>query len=151
MITHIKGDILKANTEAIINPVNCVGVMGKGLALDFKKAFPENFKAYKKACDAKEVQPGKLFIFETESEKNPKYIVNFPTKQDWREQSKLTDIESGLKALWEWIQTSKISSITIPRLGCGLGGLDWGSVLPLIENTFSSELELQVFLIGSFV
>src|SRR5579859_6244578 len=99
MIELNQGNILKADAEALVNTVNCVGFMGKGIALQFKKAYPENFDAYHKACAAGEVQPGRMFIFDLHSMLNPKYVINFPTKRDWRQKSRYEDIENGLKAL----------------------------------------------------
>lgn len=133
MIKFTSGDILRADAEAIVNTVNCVGVMGRGIALQFKKAWPDNFKAYATACKQKEVQPGNMFITETDQLTNPKYIVNFPTKRHWRGASKIEDIELGLVALAQDIQGKGIKSIAIPPLGSGLGGLEWRDVLQLIE------------------
>lgn len=99
MIELIEGDILKADVEAIVNTVNCVGVMGRGIALQFKKAWPDNFKAYAVACDNQQVQPGHMFVFETGQLANPRYIINFPTKRHWRGASRMEDIEVGLSAL----------------------------------------------------
>ena len=100
MIEKTRGNLLEADVEALVNTVNTVGVMGKGIALQFKKAFPENFKAYKKACDAKEFEPGQMLVVETgELIGTAKYIINFPTKRHWRGKSKMSDIESGLAAL----------------------------------------------------
>lgn len=144
MIKILNGNIFESDTEAIVNPVNCVGVMGKGLALQFKNKYPENFNAYFKACQSKEIQPGKVFIFKIESEKNPKYIINFPTKKDWRNNSCLEDIESGLKSLINEIKCLKIKSISIPPLGCGLGGLDWKIVRSIIEKSFNEIKEIEV-------
>lgn len=122
MMNFTHGDILKADAEAIVNTVNCVGVMGRGIALQFKKAWPENFKVYKKACDAGEVRPGEMFVFDTGQLTNPRYIVNFPTKRHWRGASRMEDVESGLQALAKWITESGVQSIAIPPLGAGLGG-----------------------------
>ena len=144
MIELKSGDILKEQTEAIVNTVNCVGVMGRGIALQFKKSYPQNFKAYEAACKRKEVQPGKMFIVKVSELTNPKYIVNFPTKRHWKGQSRIEDIESGLKALAEEIVALGIKSIAVPPLGCGLGGLDWRSVRPKIENALGGIENLQV-------
>lgn len=138
MIKLVKGDLLKADVEALVNTVNTVGVMGKGIALQFKKAFPENFKAYKKACDAKLVKLGKMFLFERRGLFNPKYIFNFPTKRHWKDSAKIEDIESGLKDLVGQIERLKIQSIVVPPLGCGQGGLNWAEVYPLIEKAFEN-------------
>jgi len=128
MIKFTQGDLLNSDAEAIVNTVNCVGIMGRGIALQFKKMYPANFKAYAAACDAGEVIPGKMFVFETGEMTNPKYIINFPTKKHWRGNSKLEDIESGLKALRDEIVRRGIKSVAIPPLGSGLGGLPWPAV-----------------------
>jgi O-acetyl-ADP-ribose deacetylase (regulator of RNase III) len=133
MIEHRTGDILQADAEALVNTVNCVGIMGRGVALQFKNAYPENFKAYEAACARAEVQPGRMFVFETGTLTNPKYIVNFPTKRHWRGKSRMEDIDAGLKSLVEEIRTRRIRSIALPPLGSGLGGLDWRDVRPRIE------------------
>ncbi|VXD10423.1 type II toxin-antitoxin system antitoxin DNA ADP-ribosyl glycohydrolase DarG [Planktothrix paucivesiculata] len=146
MIKFEQGNLLTANTEALVNTVNCVGVMGKGIALQFKQGFPENFLQYKRACNVKQVQPGKLFTFATGNLFNPKYIINFPTKLHWREKSKLEYIEVGLKALIEEIKQLKIQSVAIPPLGCGNGGLNWIDVKPLILEAFAELPEIQVLI-----
>jgi len=125
MIEYKTGDILAEDAEALVNAVNCVGIMGRGLALQFKNAWPENFKAYAAACRRDEVQPGRMFVFETGLLTNPHYIINFPTKRQWREKSRIEDIEIGLSALVGEIQKRRIRSIAIPALGAGLGGLAW--------------------------
>lgn len=122
-----QGDLLRDESEAIVNTVNCVGVMGRGIALQFKNAYPENFKAYARACKADEVQPGRMFVTET-GEFAPRYIVNFPTKRHWRGKSRMADVEAGLEALRNWIEEKGIKSIALPPLGAGLGGLDWEAV-----------------------
>ena len=123
MIEHAEGNLLQADTEALVNTVNCVGYMGKGIALQFKQAYPENFRVYAQACRAKAVQPGRMLIFETGSIVPPKYIINFPTKRHWRGKSRLEDIKSGLAALTEDVKRLGIHSVAIPPLGCGNGGL----------------------------
>ena len=132
MIDYVTGDLLKADREALVNSVNCVGVMGRGVALAFKRRFPANFKAYKAACDWDEVEPGRMFVFET-GELAPRYIINFPTKRHWRANSRLDDIEAGLTALVAEIEQRHIRSIALPPLGCGLGGLQWSQVKSLIH------------------
>ena len=131
MFRFTQGDILKANTEAIINTVNTVGVMGKGIALAFKKAYPDNYRKYKQACEASELQVGRMLVYET-GLPQPRIIVNFPTKKHWRHPSKYEYIASGLEALKENIRAHQIRSISIPPLGCGNGGLDWSRVKPMI-------------------
>ncbi|MCO6426787.1 macro domain-containing protein, partial [Nitrosomonas communis] len=144
MIKFTRGDILQADVEAIVNTVNCVGVMGRGIALQFKKAWPENFKAYAAACKNNEVQPGKLFVFATQQLANPRYIINFPTKRHWRGASRMEDIDSGLEALAATIREKHIQSIAIPPLGCGLGGLDWNQVKQKIEQSLSALPDVYV-------
>ena len=134
MIKLTHGNILQADVEAIVNTVNCVGVMGKGLALQFKKSWPENTKAYEIACKNQQMQPGRMFVYETGQLANPRYIINFPTKRHWRGASRIEDIEAGLEDLVALIQEKNIISIAIPPLGSGLGGLDWHQVKPKIEK-----------------
>ncbi|QIB35791.1 type II toxin-antitoxin system antitoxin DNA ADP-ribosyl glycohydrolase DarG [Ancylobacter pratisalsi] len=144
MIEFKTGDILRADVEALVNTVNCVGIMGRGIALQFKNAFPENFKAYEAACEREEVQPGKMFVFETRTLTNPKFIINFPTKRHWKGKSRMEDIDSGLKALVDEIRTRSIRSIAIPPLGSGLGGLNWADVRPRIVEALRGLNDLQV-------
>jgi O-acetyl-ADP-ribose deacetylase (regulator of RNase III) len=144
MVTYTQGNILEDRAEAVVNTVNCVGIMGRGVALQFRNAYPENFSAYLKACHANEVQPGKLFIFETGLLSNPKYIINFPTKRHWRGKSRMEDIISGLQSLVRAIKQKNIRSIALPPLGCGLGGLDWGEVRQYIEDILSEISDTQV-------
>lgn len=144
MIDYKTGNILTEDAEAIINTVNCVGVMGRGIALQFKKAFPENFKAYAAACERKAVQPGRMFIYDTGETINPRYIVNFPTKRHWRGKSHMTDIESGLDALVADIRERGIRSIAIPPLGSGLGGLEWPEVRIRIERAMAKLKQVHV-------
>ena len=133
MIEYKTGDVLTEDAEALVNTVNCVGVMGRGIALQFKKAFPENFRAYAAACERNEVQPGRMFVFETGHLTNPRYIINFPTKRHWRGKSRIEDIEAGLAALVAEVRSRNIGSIVVPPLGSGLGGLDWSDVRPRIN------------------
>jgi len=129
MIKEAKGNVIKADAEALVNTVNCVGIMGKGIALQFKNAFPETyFKNYQDTCKKGDMQPGKVTIWETGMLINPKYIINFPTKKHWRGNSKYEYIESGLKSLIDVIKQRGIRSIAIPPLGSGLGGLQWSTV-----------------------
>ena len=146
MLQLIKGDILKADAEALVNTVNCVGVMGRGIALQFRKAFPENFKAYKSACDKKQLHPGIMFVYDLNRFQNPRYVVNFPTKRHWKGKSKTEDIESGLEALVQEVSKRNIRSIAIPPLGCGLGGLDWTQVKQIIEKAFNALPGVNVLL-----
>lgn len=146
MIDLTQGDILKADAEALVNTVNCVGVMGRGIALQFKKAFPENFKAYEAACKSHQVQPGKMFVYDLNRLYNPRFIINFPTKRHWKGNSRIEDIKSGLVDLINIVKKQQISSIAIPPLGCGLGGLNWLEVRPLIEEAFESLPDVTVLL-----
>ena len=143
MIEFKQGNLLEEKAEALVNAVNCVGVMGKGIALQFKQAFPDNFQRYKKACDAKEVQPGHVLTVSTDSLLNPRYIINFPTERHWKGKSKIEDVHAGLKALIAEVQQLGIRSIAIPPLGCGNGGLDWVKVKPLIETAFAQLPDVQ--------
>jgi O-acetyl-ADP-ribose deacetylase (regulator of RNase III) len=133
-----------ADAEALVNAVNCIGVMGKGIALQFKKAYPENFKAYAVACQREEVKPGRMFVFETGQMSNPRCIINFPTKRHWRGKSRYEDIESGLRALVREVRERKIRSIAIPPLGSGLGGLQWSRVRAMIEAAFNDMPDVRV-------
>jgi len=146
MIEYKKGNLLEADAEALVNTVNCVGIMGKGIALQFKKAFPENFRHYEKACRNEQVRLGQMFIVPTNSFANPKYIINFPTKRHWKGKSRLEDIRKGLGALANDIQHLGIHSIALPPLGCGNGGLEWSEVAPLIESAFAKMPNVQVLL-----
>lgn len=145
MIEFKTGDLLAEPVEALVNSVNCVGVMGRGVALQFKRAFPENFAAYEAACRRGEVQPGKMFVFETGHLTPPRFIINFPTKRHWRGQSRLEDIEAGLGALVAEIEQRRIASVALPPLGSGLGGRDWrGEVRPLVERYLGGLRETRV-------
>lgn len=145
MIEHKKGDLLDSGAEALVNTVNTVGVMGKGIALQFKQAFPDNFKAYEAACRRKEIHLGKMFVYHTGTLHPPRLIVNFPTKRHWKGKSKIRDIAAGLSDLVRVIQVENIQSIAIPPLGCGNGGLEWSEVKPLIERALQS-LRVQAML-----
>lgn len=145
MIEFKTGDILKEQAEALVNTVNCVGIMGRGIALQFKKAYPQNYKAYAAACKQHKVQPGEMFIVEISQLTNPKYIINFPTKRHWRGKSRIEDIDAGLKALVSDVRNLGIQSIAIPPLGCGLGGLNWNTVKPAIIRAFSELENVKVF------
>lgn len=147
MIRYKSGDILAEDAEALVNTVNCVGVMGRGIALQFKKVFPDNFKEYAAACKREEVLPGKMFITETGQLTNPRYIINFPTKRHWRGKSRMEDIDSGLASLVTEIRKRNIRSIAIPPLGSGLGGLHWNDVRQRIEEALRgfNDVEVIVF------
>lgn len=143
-ILLVRGNMLDSGAQALVNPVNCVGVMGAGLALQFKRKFPANFIAYRHACKDGLVRPGKVFIFQDKE----KYIINFPTKRHWRDKSKLEDIDAGLVDMVAQVKRLGIKSVAIPKLGCGLGGLEWVDVLPLIlqhVTNISGESHVYIF------
>lgn len=146
MIIYKNGDILNCEAEAIINTVNCVGVMGRGLALQFKNKYPQNFQAYHQACKLGQVQIGKMFVFQVNSLIFPKYIINFPTKNHWRGKSQMEYIETGLQDLISVIQEHQIRSIAIPPLGAGLGGLDWQTVKNTIECALSHLNNVDIYI-----
>src|SRR5262245_32012831 len=138
MIELKAGSLLDADAEALVNTVNCVGVMGKGIALQFKQAFPEHFRQYAKACRAKGVKLSRMFIVDTNQLGNPKYIINFPTKNHWKGKSHIEDIRIGMQDLVREIKLRRIRSIAIPPLGCGNGGLEWSEVSPIITSALTS-------------
>jgi O-acetyl-ADP-ribose deacetylase (regulator of RNase III) len=144
MIEYKRGDLLAEDAEALVNAVNCVGVMGRGIALQFKRAWPENFKAYAAACQDHEVRPGQMFVFETGRPANPRYVINFPTKRHWRGKSRIEDVEAGLQALVAEIRQRGIRSIAVPALGAGLGGLDWTEVRARMERALGELAEVKV-------
>ncbi len=146
MIRLTRGNIPQADAEALVNTVNCVGVMGKGIAIQFRQAFPDNFDAYKRACRNHEVALGRVFIVPTNRMINPKYIINFPTKQHWKMNSQLSYIESGLTNLIQEIRRLGITSIAVPPLGCGNGRLTWSDVVSMIKSAFAKAPEVQVIL-----
>lgn len=146
MIEHVSGNLLEADVEALVNTVNTVGVMGKGIALPFRQAFPKNYEAYRKACKHQEIQPGQMFLFATDKFTNPRYIINFPTKRHWKGKARIEDIKIGLRSLVELIKKEKINSIALPPLGCGNGGLDWAEVRPIIEKAFESLPQVRILL-----
>jgi O-acetyl-ADP-ribose deacetylase (regulator of RNase III) len=133
MITYVTGNLLEAKTEAVVNTVNTVGVMGKGIALMFKERFANNYREYLAACKAKQVRVGKMFVTEANELDAPRWIVNFPTKQHWRPPSKMEWIQEGLKDLRRFLIDNHVKSIAIPPLGSGNGGLDWAEVRKQID------------------
>ncbi len=147
MITYKTGDILTETAEALVNTVNCVGVMGRGVALQFKRAFPDNFKAYAARCKRDQIRPGHVFVVETGTIVPPRYVINFPTKRHWRGKSRIEDIESGLESLVREIRSRRIRSIAIPPLGSGLGGLHWPSVRARMEAVLGAldDVEIVIF------
>jgi O-acetyl-ADP-ribose deacetylase (regulator of RNase III) len=146
MIEFTRGNLLEANADALVTTVNTVGVMGKGIALIFKAAFPENFKAYEVACKKKEVRVGRMFVTECRGLIGPKWIINFPTKEHWRGKSKMEWIETGLEDLKRVAVERKIRSIALPPLGCGNGGLNWTEVLPKIEAALGTLNSVNVII-----
>jgi O-acetyl-ADP-ribose deacetylase (regulator of RNase III) len=146
VIRFLRGNLFDSDAEALVNTVNTHGVMGKGIALEFKKRFPANYEFYRQACEQGQVQIGKMLVFPTQS-LQPQYIINFPTKQHWRGRSKLEYIQRGLQDLVCVVQQQGIRSIALPPLGCGHGGLRWEQVKPLIEQAFASlpDVEVQVY------
>ena len=146
MLDYTTGNIFNSGCQAIVNPVNCVGVMGAGLALQFKERCPENFATYAEACRTGALTPGRVHVFDTGAD-NPRFIVNFPTKRHWRDPSRLEDIASGIEALKAAIAEHGIRSIAIPPLGSGLGGLAWPDVRRLIADGLAdcSRLEILVY------
>jgi O-acetyl-ADP-ribose deacetylase (regulator of RNase III) len=146
-IKFTQGNMFSEPVQALINTVNCVGVMGKGVALEFKNRWPANFRAYKKLCDAGHLRPGKMFVFDTKellATAGPRYLVNFPTKDHWRSKSQISYIEEGLDALVDAIKKHGIKSIAMPPLGCGNGGLDWAEVKPIIEAKLASLEDVNI-------
>ena len=144
MIEYKTGDIFEEEAEALVNTVNCVGIMGRGIALQFKRVFPANFKAYAVRCKRNDIQPGRMFVFETGQTVPPRYIINFPTKRHWRGKSRVEDIESGLASLAKEIRSRGIHSVAIPPLGSGLGGLDWLEVRALMQATLEKLDDVKV-------
>lgn len=147
MIRLTQGNLLQANVEALVNTVNTEGVMGKGIALQFKRAFPDNFAAYESACRRRHVEVGKMFVFEAAGVDGPRWIINFPTKKHWRQPSTMGYIRDGLADLVQVTQQLGIRSLAVPPLGCGLGGLDWPEVRTAIEAAMSKlpDVEVLVF------
>ncbi len=146
MIELTSGNLLEAEADALVNTVNCVGVMGKGIALQFRQAFPENFRLYAQACRRGEVRPGRMFVVPTGRLVAPRYIINFPTKRHWKGKARLDDIRAGLQALIADVRRLDIRSIAVPPLGCGSGGLDWAQVRPMIEAAFAEAPDVRVLL-----
>ena len=146
MISFEKNNVLSIKAEALVNSVNLTGVMGKGIALAFRETFPENYKLYRKACEDKEIDIGKIFVTET-GQFFPKFIINFPTKKHWRFPSKYEWIEAGLKSLKGWLIENPVNSIAIPPLGTGNGKLDWDRIKMMIVKAlkeFEKEIEIII-------
>lgn len=151
-VLEVHGDMLlqHGGVQALVNPVNCVGVMGAGLALQFKRTWPDNFNAYAQACKSGLVRPGKVFVFDLGSKVQsvPRWILNLPTKRHWRDASRLDDVEAGLADLVVQIRERGIDSVAIPPLGCGLGGLDWMEVRPRIMAAMTKLPQVRVLVFG---
>lgn len=146
MIEPVRGNLLEADAEALVNTVNTVGVMGKGVALQFRQAFPDNYTAYRRACRRGDVRMGRMFTVPTGRLTNPRYIINFPTKKHWRGRARLEDIEAGLEDLVRTIKALGIRSVAIPPLGCGNGGLVWKDVRPRIESALAVLPHVRILL-----
>jgi O-acetyl-ADP-ribose deacetylase (regulator of RNase III) len=144
MIREERGDLLKADVEALVNTVNTEGVMGKGIALQFKKAYPEMFREYARLCAEGRLRTGQVHVYSRKELYNPRYIINFPTKRSWRERTKLEYISRGLQSLVSEIKKYQIRSVALPALGTGLGGLDWKQVYPLIKSAFAELPDVEV-------
>lgn len=143
MLKLVSGNLLDDGADVLVNPVNTVGVMGKGLALQFKRGFPENYLAYREACQRGELCPGTVFVTTFDRDR---WIVNFPTKRHWRHASRIADIASGLDALTRYLTRSPATSIAIPPLGCGHGGLAWPYVRDLItEKLAATEISIRLY------
>jgi O-acetyl-ADP-ribose deacetylase (regulator of RNase III) len=146
VIRYTTGNLLESGAEALVNAVNTVGVSGKRIALTFRQAYPDNFRAYEAAAKAGRVAVGEMFMTERLDRVRPRFIVNFPTKQHWRHPSRLEWIDDGLAALRREIAARGIRSIAIPPLGAGNGGLDWADVRPLIERALANvDADIMVF------
>lgn len=128
----LNGNIFESEAEAIVNTVNTKGIMGKGIALQFKQQYPNMYKDYKIACENGEVIIGKMYVWKNPSMFGPRYIINFPTKQEWSKPSKIEYIQKGLLDLVTVIKELGLKSIAVPPLGCGNGGLDWNQVKTFI-------------------
>ncbi|QKW12491.1 macro domain-containing protein [Verrucosispora sp. NA02020] len=146
MITLSRGDLLNADVDALVNAVNTVGVMGKGIALQFKRAYPANYAAYRAACAKNEVHLGRMFVHDAARPGPRRYVINFPTKGHWRAASKLSDVHAGLADLGRVVRERQITSIAVPALGCGHGGLAWAEVHPVIERAFAELPDVRVVL-----
>lgn len=141
MIHYVTGDIFKSPAQTIVNPVNCVGVMGAGLALAFRKNYPQMFERYQSICDSGKFRPGVLMYYKTDDY----YVINFPTKDHWRDKSELQYIESGLRNFRKHYADRGVTSVAFPPLGCGLGGLRWRQVKPLMEK-YLGDLPIDVYI-----
>lgn len=147
MITQARGNLLEADADALVNTVNTVGIMGKGIALQFKRAFPAMFKDYARACKDGRVELGRMHVWHTGELRGPQIVINFPTKGHWRSKSRIEDVDAGLDDLVRVIRAEEIGSIAIPPLGCGHGGLEWAQVEPLIRAKLAAlpDVDVQLF------
>jgi O-acetyl-ADP-ribose deacetylase (regulator of RNase III) len=151
MIRYTSGDLLRSGADALVNPVNTVGVMGAGLAAQFKRAYPAMFDEYRRTCASGKLSPGTMHVWATGRREGPRFVVNFPTKPHWRNDSKIEDIAVGLDALVSVAVEHGFMSLAVPALGCGLGGLPWEEVRPLIEAKLSvlpEEVAVAVYVPG---
>lgn len=148
MIRLATGSLFDSGAEVLVNPVNTAGVSGAGLALEFKRRWPENHRAYAAVCRDGELRPGGVFVWDTATPKKPWLIINFPTKRHWRELSRIEDIVAGLRTLRQVIEIGSIGSIAIPALGCGLGGLLWSEVRAAIERELAGLPNVEILLYG---
>jgi len=146
MIRTAHGNLLESGCQALVNTVNCMGVMGKGIALQFKMAYPEAYEDYRRACTDGRVVVGKMHVVDRNSFIAPQFIINFPTKRHWKGKSRVIDIRDGLADLVRVIKNLKITSIAIPPLGCGNGGLDWNDIGPMIRNSLADLHDADVAL-----
>jgi len=144
MIDLVEGNLLQADVEALINAVNTEGVMGKGIALQFKRAFPAMFQEYEREAKAGRLETGRVHVFDVGASKGPRWVINFPTKRSWRQPSRLEWIRTGLESLVEEVQRRGIQSLAVPALGCGNGGLTWAEVFPLIQESFARVPSVRV-------
>lgn len=142
MIHSTFGNLFSSDAEALVNAVNCVGVMGAGIAQQFKINFPAMFDEYQRLSLAGYIKPGHIHAWRGWAV----WVLNFPTKRHWKDHSRMADIESGLVSLLETVQENKIKSLAMPKIGCGLGGLDWSAVRPKIETTFAPHPEIEIYL-----
>lgn len=140
MIKYVSGDIFDSPAQVLVNPVNTVGVMGKGLAVQFKQRYPAMYEAYREACDKGLLTIGKLMLHHAEDHS----ILLFPTKAHWREPSRMEYLEAGLEKFVQTYEEKRIASIAFPMLGCGYGGLDWNGVKPLMER-YLAQLPIDVY------
>jgi O-acetyl-ADP-ribose deacetylase (regulator of RNase III) len=146
MITYVKGNLLEDDAEALVNTVNTVGVMGKGIALQFKKRYPEMFDYYKRMCHLFKVKIGEMLVCEHSDLNGTKVIINFPTKKDWKAPAEYWYIQAGLMSLVDVLVKRNIKSLAMPALGCGNGGLEWEKVKALIENQLSTlPIDIRVY------